>query len=129
MHEAVAGGAWITWDESGRVATLRFTDPNATGVDAAELVDALEHWVGTAGGRFALLGDGAGLSAMDAEYRAVWAEFFGRHRAEATIGVFNLGPMAQVTARMFEQGTGVPVIGFSDEEQARQWLKGFGIGR
>ncbi|GGJ82904.1 hypothetical protein GCM10010123_10670 [Pilimelia anulata] len=130
MREVVGPGARLAWEPAARIATITFTDPagRATGADATKLAGALATWIGADGAPFGLLGDAAGLRAMDAEYRAVWGAFFRAHRREARIALFHLGPLVRVGAEMFRLGTGVPMRTFGDEAGARAWLRGSGIG-
>lgn len=123
-----SGPMHLTWDPDVRLAAIRF-DPgtNATGPDAAALVEAFSGWVGSEATAFALLGDAAGLQSMDAAYRSHWAKFFRQHRQVAVIAVFNLSPLIRIAAEMFGRGTGLRLRGFSKEAQARAWLRSTGI--
>lgn len=125
----VAGKTFqMTWDPPSRLAVLRFgTDTHATGDDAAKLVEALSTWVGTEPMPFALLGDGARLKGVDAEYRSLWTRFLRQRRDHCFVAFFNMGPLIRIAAEMFRLGSGVRVKAFADEEQARAWLRSNGI--
>lgn len=127
--QAVTSGAIeMTWDPEARLAVIRFArKTQATGRDARVLVDSLTEWIGTEGRPFGLLGDGANLAGLDAEYRSVWGRFFREHRDESATAFFNMGPIVRVAAEMFRIGTGLPLKAFADEEDARAWLRQRGI--
>jgi len=129
VQRITSGAIEMTWEEEKRLATLRFAEETrATGKDAALLVDALTRWIGGDGQPFALLGDGGKLAGVDAEYRTLWGRFFKQHRDHASIAFFNMGPLIRVAAEMFRLGTGLHVKAFADEDRARTWLRGLGIG-
>lgn len=118
----------MTWESHSRLATLRFErETRATGEHATLLVDALARWVGEDGKPFGLLGDGARLAGVDAEYRTIWGRFFRQHREDSRIAFFNMRPVIRVAAEMFRIGTGLTLKAFMTEENARAWLRGKGI--
>lgn len=128
MDKITSGTIELAWDPDSRLAIIRFErETRATGKDAVALVDTLERWVGTDSKPFALLGDGSKLAGVDAEYRSVWGKFFRRHREEANIAFFNMGPIIRIAAEMFRIGTGVRMKAFAEEGRARAWLREMGI--
>ena len=119
----------MTWDPDARLAVLRFArETTTTGPNAVVLVDALSRWIGTEGKAFGLLGDGGKLRGVDAEYRAVWSKFMGRHRADSFVAFFNMSAIVRIAAEMFRIGTGLHLKAFATEEDARKWLREVGIG-
>lgn len=129
METVTSGTIQMTWDPEARLAVIRFDrETQATGRDARVLVDALTEWIGTDGRPFGLLGDGANLAGLDAEYRSVWSTFFRQHRDDSSTAFFNMGPIIRIGAEMFRLGTGLPLKAFAEEEDARAWLRGRGIG-
>jgi hypothetical protein len=128
MEKISVGSIEMTWDTESRLASLWFkSETRATGADAAVLIGALTRWIGTAGVPFALLGDGAGLGGVDADYRAAFSRFFREHRENSYIAFFHMGPIIRIAADMFRIGTGVRLKAFADEESARAWLREVGI--
>ena len=118
----------MRWDPQSRIALLRFeSETRATGEDAVVLIEALTHWIGTDGDSFGLLGDGSRLASVDAGYRAAWGSFFRRHREDACIAFFNMGPVIRIAAEMFRIGTGLRLKAFATELEARAWLQGMMI--
>lgn len=127
-QKMTAGTIEMEWQADSRLATLRFThETQATGKEAAALVEALTGWIGTEGVAFGLLGDGGKLTGADAEYRSVWGAFFRKHRADSYIAFFNMKPVVRIAAEMFRIGTGVQLKAFADEGAARSWLRAKGI--
>jgi hypothetical protein len=128
IEKASSGAAEMTWDPRSRLATIRFErSTRATGDDARTLVGSLTRWIGTDSRPFGLLGDGARLSGVDAEYRSVWAEFFRHHRDDSYVAFFNMNPVIRIAAEMFRIGTGLRIKAFAGEEAARSWLRDMGI--
>ncbi len=128
MEEITVGAIRQTWDPEARLATIGFErETHATGRDAVVLVDALTGWIGTEGKPFGLLGDGANLSGLDAEYRSVWGKFLRKHREDSFTAFFNMGPVIRVAAEMFRIGTGLNLKAFAAEDDARAWLRRMGI--
>lgn len=128
MEAVTTGTIEMTWDPDTRLAFIRFErETQATGRDARVLVDALTAWIGTEGRPFALLGDGAHLSGLDAEYRSVWGRFFRQHRDDSAVAFFNMGPIVRIAAEMFRLGTRLQLKAFANEEDARAWLRERGI--
>lgn len=128
MDKITTGSIEMIWDSEARLAMLRFElETRATGKDAVVLVDALTRWIGTDGKLFGLLGDGARLAGIDAEYRSVWGKFFRKHREDSRIAFYNMSPFIRIAADMFRIGTGVQLKAFADEGAARSWLRGMGI--
>ena len=118
----------LAWDPATRVATLQFLEETrGTGDHAVPLIAALSRWIGAGREPFALLGDGAGLAAVDAGYRSQWGAFFREHRDHAFIAFFHMGPLIRVAAEMFRLGTGTRLKAFATEVEARSWLRGMGI--
>ena len=99
----------------------------ASGADARLMVEAMEKWVGKAGKPFALLTDCARLESTDADYRAIWADFFKKHRLDGMSALFHVEPQVIVSSEMFAQGTGMALRAFADEASARAWLREKGI--
>jgi hypothetical protein len=128
MERLRVGSIVLTWDPEARLAFIRFErETQATGRDAAVLVDALTGWIGTEARPFGLLGDGANLSGLDAEYRSVWGRFLRKHREDSFTAFFNMGPVIRVAAEMFRIGTGLQLKAFAAEDEARAWLRRMGI--
>lgn len=128
MDQVVLGSIELKWDAAARLAVLSFTqETSARGPEAAAMVDAMKGWVGTGGAPFALLGDGGKLKSVDAEYRAVWGDFFRAHREDSFIAFFNMGVVIRIAADMFRIGTGVRLRAFATESDARAWLREQGI--
>ena len=118
----------MTWDEEVRLASIRFTGAtDATGEDAGRLVQALSRWIGGESKPFGLLGDGAGLRSVDAQYRSLWGAFLRRHRSEVYAAFFNMSAMVRVAAEMFGLGAGLRLRTFGGEAEARAWLRKAGI--
>jgi hypothetical protein len=118
----------MTWDPASRLATIQFErETRATGHDARILVDSLATWIGTEGKPFGLLGNGAKLSGLDAEYRSVWGAFLRHHRDDCFTAFFNMNAVVRVAAEMFRIGTGLRLKAFAQEREARDWLRGNGI--
>lgn len=128
MEQVSTGPIEMTWDPDARLAMIRFTrDTQATGKDAVVLVDALRVWIGTDGKPFGLLGDGARLSGVDAEYRSAWGAFLRQHREDSHAAFFNMNAIVRIAAEMFRIGTGLRLKAFADEQSARTWLRENGI--
>jgi hypothetical protein len=128
MEEVVLDAARLTWNREARLAHLRFERKiRAVGDDARAMVGAMSGWIGDAAEPFGLLGDGANLAGLDAEYRSVWSRFLRVHRDIAVIAFFNMNPFVRVAADMFRIGTGLRVKAFADEAGARAWLREMGI--
>lgn len=128
METVTSGTIQMTWDPEVRLAVIRFEHKTqATGRDARVLVDALTAWIGAEGEPFGLLGDGANLAGLDAEYRSVWGAFFRQHRGDSSTAFYNMGPVIRIAAEMFRIGTGLPLKAFADETDARAWLRQRGI--
>lgn len=128
LEKVTVGSAEMDWDADSRLAILRFTrETHATREEAVRLVEALTRWIGTEGRTFGLLGDGAKLSGVDAEYRSMWGAFFKQHRGESFIAFYNMSPIVRIAAEMFRIGTGVQMKAFADEMHARSWLRKRGI--
>ncbi len=122
------GAIEMAWDSATRVAHLRFlSETAATGTDARTLVEALSAWTAADPAPFALLGDGANLKSVDAEYRATWSAFLRQHRDRCRLAFFNMNPFIRIAAEMFRLGTGLKVKAFADERDARRWLREQGI--
>jgi len=125
---ATSGNIVMTWDPEVRLAVIRFErETDATGDDAATLVNALTGWIGVDGKPFGLMGDGAGLRTVDAQYRSVWGNFLRKHREDSHTAFFNMGAIIRVAAEMFGIGTRLRLKTFSDEREARAWLRKMGI--
>jgi hypothetical protein len=118
----------LSWDAAARVVAVRY-QPHTTlaANDGVFLVEALAGWVGSEPSPFAVLADASGVSSTDAAYRATASDFFRRHRDVAFIALFNMKPAVRILTEMFRIGTGIPLKGFSDEANARSWLKMKGI--
>jgi hypothetical protein len=128
IGKITSGAMEMTWDPGQHLAEVHFTaETNATGEDAAVLVEALRRWIGTDAEPFGLLGDGAGLRNLDAQYRSVWGDFLRQHREEVCVAFFNLGPVTRIAADLFRIGTGLRLKTFAQEDEARSWLRGMGI--
>jgi len=128
MERVTIGGIDMTWDPQSRLATLRFARATeAKGQDATVLVDALTGWIGTDDLPFGLLGDGANLSGLDAEYRSVWGSFLRAHKDQAHVAFFNMNAFVRIAAEMFRIGTGLRLKAFVGEAAARAWLRENGI--
>lgn len=128
METVTRGDIEMSWHPEARLAVLRFArEVHGVGEDARFLIAALTKWVGDSGQLFALLGDGARLAGVDADYRSHWGTFLRAHRSEALIAFFNMGPIIRVAAEMFRIGTGLQLKAFVDEASARAWLRGKGI--
>ncbi|OLB77133.1 MAG: hypothetical protein AUI14_16935 [Actinobacteria bacterium 13_2_20CM_2_71_6] len=128
MSTITSGAMEMNWDPGQRLAEVHFIGAaDATGEEAAPLVDALERWIGTDGEPFGLLGNGAGLRSLDAPYRQVWGTFLRQHREEVCVAFFNLGPAIRIAADLFRVGTGLRLKAFAKEDEARSWLRGMGI--
>src|SRR3989304_6535878 len=108
MEKVSRGNIEMSWDPEARLAFLSYKEKTrATGPDAEALVSALSSWLGEDGKPFALLGDGSKLGAVDAEYRAIWGQFFRKHRDDSFIGVFNMNAIVRVPADMVGIGIGL----------------------
>lgn len=128
MEKITSGSIEMTWDCKSRLAVIRFdSHTRATGKDAAVLVDALTHRIGTDRKPFALMGDGGRLGAVDAGYRSVWGKFFREHRDDAYVAFYNMSVVIRIAAEMFGVGTGLRLQTFANEHQARAWLRTMGI--
>jgi hypothetical protein len=128
MGKLRRGTIEMIWDPTVRLVEVRFTaETDVTGEDAVAMVAALKDWIGPDGEPFALLGDGAGLRSLDAEYRSVWGNFFRQHRAECCVAFCNLGAVVRIAADLFRIGTGLRLKAFAHEDEARSWLRGMGI--
>lgn len=128
MERVDSGAIEMTWDPEARLASLRFArETQATGQDAAVLVETITGWIGSEGRPFGLLGDGSRLSGLDAEYRSRWATFLRQHRGEAYVAFFNMNALVRIAAEMFRVGTGLQLKAFAGEADARAWLRDNGI--
>jgi hypothetical protein len=128
MVMVTSGTIELTWDSAARLAVLRFTaETNATGKDAATLIEAFSGWIGAERKPFALLGDGARLRGVDAAYRSAWGKFLLQHRDDSYVAFFNMNALIRVAAEMFGIGARVRLKTFGDEPAARAWLRGVGI--
>jgi len=128
MEKVSRGNIEMSWDPEARLAFLSFKEKTrATGPDAEALVSALTVWIGSEGKPFGLLGDGSKLGAVDAEYRAIWGQFFRKHRDDSFIAFFNMNAIVRVAADMFGIGIGLRLKGFAREQEARDWLRKNGI--
>lgn len=118
----------MTWDADARLAVLGFSrETTTTGADAVVLVDALDRWIGTEKTPFGLLGDGAKLRGVDAEYRSIWSKFLRKHREDSYTAFFNMSAIVRIAADMFRIGTGLNLKAFATESEARAWLRMVGI--
>jgi hypothetical protein len=123
-----SGAMVLTWSAAPRLLELRFEqDSPATRQHGVVLVDLLTRSLGDDGRPFALLCDGARVTGLDVEYRAVTSKFFRQHRERCLIAAYNLGPIVRIIAEMFRIGTGTRVQGFAQEAEARAWLRRNGI--
>jgi len=114
----------ISWQPEWHVASVGYAPgANLTAEDGTFLIDFLNRFIGTNGEPFAVLADAHGLGGTDAAYRATASGFFHRHRAEACIALFNMGPAIRILTEMFRIGTGVQLKAFADEPAARSWLR------
>jgi hypothetical protein len=128
MERVIVGSAEMTWDPDARLAVLGFSrETTPKGADAVVLVDALSRWIGTGGEPFGLLGDGAKLRGVDAEYRSTWSRFLRQHRANSYMAFFNMNAIVRIAADMFRIGTGLNLKAFATEAEARAWLRTVGI--
>jgi hypothetical protein len=128
MESVSVGSAEMTWDPDTRLAVLGFSrEATPTGADAVVLVDALGRWIGTEGAPFGLLGDGARLRGVDAEYRSTWSKFLRKHRDDSYTAFFNMSAIVRIAADMFRIGTGLKLKAFATEAEARAWLRTVGI--
>lgn len=128
MDKITSGTIEMSWDAEKRLAFIQFTtETQAIGKDALVLIEALTGWIGNEKQVFALLGDGARLAGLDAEYRSLWGKFFQEHREVCYIAFFNMGPIIRIAAEMFRIGTGIRMKAFADEREARTWLRAMGI--
>jgi hypothetical protein len=128
MGKLTRGAVEMTWDPAVRLAEVRFTvETDATGEDAVAMVAVFRDWIGTDPEPFALLGDGARLRSLDAEYRSVWGNFFRQHRQDCCVAFFNLGAVIRIAADLFRIGTGLRLKVFAHEDEARSWLRRMGI--
>ncbi len=128
MGKLKRGTIEMIWDPTARVVEVRFTaETHGTGEDAAAMVTALQDWIGTDGQPFGLLGDGAGLTSLDAGWRSVWGNFLRQHQAECCVAFYNLGAVIRIAADLFRIGTGLRLKAFAHEDEARTWLGRMGI--
>lgn len=128
MERVLRGNIEMTWDPEARLAFLSFKEKTrASRPDAEALVSALAGWIGEEGKPFGLPGGGGRLGAVDAEYRAIWGQFFRKHRNDSFIAFFNMSPIIRIAVDMFGIGIGLRLKGFSREEEARDWLRKNGI--
>ncbi len=127
--EAVnAGAISLTWEPGIRLATLRFAEPTiGTGPAAQILVKAITGWAGANFEPFGLLADAKNNPSVDAHWRSTWTAFLKIYKASMIIAVFNMGAVARITAELFRIGVGLNLKGFSQEKDARAWLKTQGI--
>lgn len=128
MEKIATGTIELTWDAELRLAELHFErETHATGQHALVLVEALTRWIGSDPTPFALLGDGANLATLDAQYRSVWGAFLRQHRDRCFVAFFNMGAIIRIAAEMFRIGTGLRLKAFANERDARAWLRDMGI--
>ncbi len=114
----------MTWNADTRVCLARVT-PGAHlgGDDAATLVGAVDGWIGESPARFAVLADGGGGHQTDRAYRATLSRYFRRRIDVAFVAFFGLSTVLQVVVEMLRVGTGMRLRVFSNEADARAWLR------
>ncbi len=114
----------MTWDAEARVCVARVT-PGADlgGEDAADLVGAIDRWIGEAPTRFAVLADGGGGHQTDRAYRARLSRYFRRRIDVAFVAFFGLSAVLRVVVELLRAGTGMKLRVFSTEAEARAWLR------
>lgn len=118
-------GASLEWDPAaGRLAVMRF---HASGTVASEeaaraLSDALRAWIDATPGLWGALVDCGPLANTTPGWRAVWADFFKRHRERFLVAWFGASPLLRVTIRMFKLATRVEGEPFATEAEARAYL-------
>jgi hypothetical protein len=114
----------MTWDTTTRVCVARVTPgANLTGEDGADLVGAVDRWVGEHPTKFAVLADGGGGHQTDRAYRAALSRYFRRHIDVAYVAFFGLTAELQVVVEMLRVGSGMNLIVLPHEDDARAWLR------
>jgi len=118
----------LSWDPGPRLAVMSFSEPTiGTGPAAASLVEAMKRWVGTDSRPFGFLVDAKNNPSVDIQWRSTWSTFYRVHKDSAVIAVFSMGAMARVAAELFRLAIGLKLKGFSQEGEARDWLRTQGI--
>ncbi len=114
----------MTWDATTRVCVARVT-PGAQlgGDDGADLVGAIERWIGENPAGFAVLADGGGGHDTDRAYRAALSRYFRRRIDIAYVAFFGLSTVLRVIVEMLRVATGMRLRVFSTEAEARAWLR------
>jgi hypothetical protein len=119
-----AGCIHLTWEPESRLAVLIYESPVSTkGQPIRPLIEALRAWVGADRRTFYLLNDCGPLLYLDAEWRAVWWEFFRDHRSDSWIALYNLGSLMKVVAEMYRVASGLRMEVLGTESDARVWLR------
>lgn len=114
----------MTWDPATRICVARVKRGSSLGgVDAADLVGAVDRWIGEPPARFAVLADGGGGHDTDRAYRATLSRYFRRRIDVAVIAFFGLTAVLGVIVEMLRIGTGMNLRVFSSEAEARAWLR------
>ena len=119
----------FVWDPASRLMEIRVA-PQTEGkaADARTMMVTLSRWVGESGERFGTLCNLTGLVGIDSEYRAVWGDFYKKHRDHTVLALVGLSPIIRVVAEMFRIATGLKMKFFDDEALGREWLRAMGIG-
>ncbi|MBL8951012.1 MAG: hypothetical protein JNK82_09565 [Myxococcaceae bacterium] len=127
-HHVHNASSDVVWYPEARLAVVHYTAGATLTLDDAKLLSgALAGWVGDGARPFGVLADAKGLKATNADYRASIGDWFKHHR-EAYIALVNMGPVIRIVVDMFRIATGVSLKAFSNEADARAWLRSAGIG-
>lgn len=127
----VGAGIEIIWQPEHKLARMRFVEPLAKGTaeHAQSFVDQLNRWTVGRTPRYGVLVDCAGIQDTDPGWRTVLHDYYRDTDIEVLVAWYNLNPVTKLMAEMFVVGSKT-IEGklFSDESEARQWLKAHGIG-
>ena len=127
MSELEVQGVALGWDPDHRLLHMEFRDARRPSELAARtLAQAAARWLEDAPGPFALLVDCSRIDDTTPGWRAVWAEFFRRHKAQASVAWYNANALIRVTVLVFVKATGVRGAAFRTEADARAWLASVG---
>jgi hypothetical protein len=118
----------ITWAPEERLATILLNGTHLGGETARDIIEIMRGQLapgaGWGAGYTRALFFAPELVAVDAEWRALWADFFREHAGAMSMAVVGLSPVLRVVVRMYSMGTGMSVQAFAREEEARAWLAG-----
>ena len=127
----VGAGIELIWQPECNLALMRFVEPLAKGTaaHAQAFVEQLDRWTVGKTHRYGVLVDCSHIQDTDPGWRTLLHDYYRHHDMEVFVAWYNLNPVGRLMAEMFVVGSKT-IEGklFSDESEARRWLKTHGIG-